>query len=102
MTSVLRRGLTRGSIALRMVPFVELTSGEQSLSSIWDCLRLLFTVSKSTEEARDRSRMGCDRVSMFSASDRLANEMVSNGIAAMNGSKSAMAFCWTHLSIQPG
>lgn len=104
VTSVLRRGLTRGSVALCMAPAevgVISRSGNPSISSC-DCLRFLFTVSEWTEGARDRSRMGCDRVSMFLASDWLTDEMVSNGIAAMKGSKSAMAFCWTHLSIQPG
>ena len=108
VSSVLRRGLTRGSVALGIVPaeiceipwLLELTSGEHPSSSICDCLRFPFTVSDSTEEAWDGPRIGCNSISMEAG--RLADEIGSNGTLTMKGSKSANALCRTHSSIQPG
>ena len=84
-----------------MIPWLlELTSGELSSSSICDCLRFPFPGSESTEGAWDRPRIGCKSISMEAG--RLANELGSNGMLTMKGSKSATAFCRTHSSIQPG
>jgi hypothetical protein len=108
VTSVLRRGLTRGSVAFGIAPAEDceslqelgLTSGADPSISICDCLRFPFTVSDSTEGALEGSHMVCDMVSH--SSSWLADEVVSNGIVTINGSKSAIAFCRTHSSIQPG